>query len=1550
MRNFTKLWQWMMILIISSSVSVLQAQTYSESVLSKEATVNSEMKIQIEKGSVPDYLNWPSVAGILSEVSLTEPLEGETLQMIAEILQNNESANEVGPELVEQMKEVISGLGVQYGMATKPSPDAQTIKNPDASITVTLGTDATYNTTTGAPTPYGTYYKNFRQQYLILASELIQLGIGAGDITELGFEVFALNNCVSMPNYTIQIKHTIENALTTAFDNGTYQTVWTDLNFLPVVGWNMHPFTTPFTWDGVQNILIDICSDIIPGAYTQNASVFYTVTPGVNTCLRYQSDTQVACGTNSAGTLSSNRANMRITGEEMLNPPPQMPHSPSPANLAVNVPVDDTLSWMFGTNTTTYDLFLDTSYPPAIKVVDNQPANNPGGFDPGTLSYSTTYYWQVVAHNANGTTNGPIWNFATACGTIIAPFAEHFQNPVIPNCWVMFGPQNWLFTTTWPGYGAAGLQDHTGTGGSFAGVDGSGSAGISGITLETPFIDVTALTNPQLRFYLFNNNINNSDWQSLRVDLWNGTAWNDSIYLWGPTDNDPDWVEVEVLLAPYTITGNIQFRFIVDKSTGSPFYDDLIIDDIFVEEAPACPKPTLLGATNITMSTADLTWYSLSGLSDIEFGPAGFTPTGVPTYAGVVSPYAVTGLTGSTAYAFYVRDNCGAGQYSNWAGPFVFYTMPGSQSLPVYENFEAGFVHFDNGPGNGVNWVINTSYYKSGVQSAHNPYDNANQNVLHETGVLDLSTSAIVFLEFWHIAKTENNYDHCYVEISTDGGSTYTILPQSTYLGTGIYNTPLYNNPAGPAFNEMSYPEWGGTASIPPDNTWWQHETFDLSDYLTTNVRIRFRLHSDGSVLRYGWLIDDILIYEPAYGILSGTVTEASTTNPIQGAVVQVGISASATTGSDGTYTLPGILTGSWDVTCTATGYNPQTAAVVILENQTTTQNFALTAPNMVLNPLVVNETLEMGETADVLVNISNTGTGELSWNASLVILTNTSPEDTWDLQMSLDLEQATGALGNAGSECDGTYFYSTRWATNLIHRFDLSGNLVEEFSIPGVNGLRDLAFDGTYMYGGAAATTIYEMDFVNKTLIGTINSPQQVRSIAYDEASDAFWCANWATDITLVSKSGTSLGSFPAAVHGLAGIYGTAYDNWTAGGPYLWIFDQGSGAGLPQLIHQANLGTTTMTGFSYDVLTDLGPNASAIAGGLFTVPNIFAGTVTIGGLLQGTPDVLFCYELAPYSTWISISPTSGTLAPATNQDMTVHLDATDIFIPGVYEAEIHFSSTPNVGTYVVDVTMTVGGLIPPVNLVVSHSCTDVNLVWEMPTGGNPDSWNVYRDGAMVGNTTGMTYTDPMMMPQQEYCYHITAVYAGDESMPTQPGCITVPMPANLQPVGLDGTPNVPNPENITLTWNLPTGCLTPDGYNVYRDGDQINTELITELIYVDELLVSGLYQYQVSAVYYLGESPLSAPKFILIVITGVETVDALKLQMFPNPATSHVHIQAEHEMTRVVVYDHAGKIVNDNQVNGLFHRLDISTLQRGLYLIRIETAKGYAIRKLTIN
>ena len=88
--------------------------------------------------------------------------------------------------------------------------------------TVTIGDGTTTNGTTASPTPYGTFYKNFRQQYLILASELTALGVGPGNITSLAFNVEAVNNCVEMPNFRIRMKHTNLTAFTTTFEVGDY--------------------------------------------------------------------------------------------------------------------------------------------------------------------------------------------------------------------------------------------------------------------------------------------------------------------------------------------------------------------------------------------------------------------------------------------------------------------------------------------------------------------------------------------------------------------------------------------------------------------------------------------------------------------------------------------------------------------------------------------------------------------------------------------------------------------------------------------------------------------------------------------------------------------------------------------------------------------------------------------------------------------------------------------------------------------------------------------------------------------------------------------------------------------------------------------------------------------------------------------------------------------------------------------------------------------------------------------------------------------------------
>lgn len=93
--------------------------------------------------------------------------------------------------------------------------------------------------------------------------------------------------------------------------------------------------------------------------------------------------------------------------------------------------------------------------------------------------------------------------------------------------------------------------------------------------------------------------------------------------------------------------------------------------------APTCLEPSALMASNITTTTADLSWTSGgSGETawDVEIVVAGTVATGTATDAGVTNPFMATALSSQTQYEYYVRAVCGMGDVSLWTGPFAFET------------------------------------------------------------------------------------------------------------------------------------------------------------------------------------------------------------------------------------------------------------------------------------------------------------------------------------------------------------------------------------------------------------------------------------------------------------------------------------------------------------------------------------------------------------------------------------------------------------------------------------------------------------------------------------------------------------------------------------------------------------------------------------------------------------------------------------------------------------------------------------------------------------
>lgn len=254
------------------------------------------------------------------------------------------------------------------------------------------------------------------------------------------------------------------------------------------------------------------------------------------------------------------------------------------------------------------------------------------------------------------------------------------------------------------------------------------------------------------------------------------------------------------------------------------------------------------------------------------------------------------------------------------------------------------------------------------------------------------------------------------------------------------------------------------------------------------------------------------------------------------------------------------------------------------------------------------------------------TGDADPSNDTLSKTITNWVTTTPWGIQLQYAAATITGGIGLAGAEWDGTHFYVAEWGSSgnrKVFKLNLNGTLAGQFTttwVPGTSGLRDLAFDGMYLYGSDATNTIFCFDG-NGNIINTITSPVAVRAIAYDEISDAFWVNNWDTDLTLVSRTGAILNVIPTP----PSIYGLAYDNVTNGGPYLWLFSGTTSGGGCQ-VEQFKISTGTATGVTHSVSGDFGAGTD-IAGGLFSASHLVPGTFTLGGLMQGA-QILFGYFL----------------------------------------------------------------------------------------------------------------------------------------------------------------------------------------------------------------------------------------------------------------------------------------------------------------------------------
>ena len=140
--------------------------------------------------------------------------------------------------------------------------------------------------------------------------------------------------------------------------------------------------------------------------------------------------------------------------------------------------------------------------------------------------------------------------------------------------------------------------------------------------------------------------------------------------------------------------------------------NQLYVDNIVIDVAPACPAVTALTTTSVSSNTADITWTAggLETAWNIEWGAPGYAP-GTGAEIGAASfpsnAYQITGLTADTHYDVYVQADCNGGGLATWFGPLDVFTgyciVTSTNTSYGVQNFTTtdGVLNIDNttGPG-----------------------------------------------------------------------------------------------------------------------------------------------------------------------------------------------------------------------------------------------------------------------------------------------------------------------------------------------------------------------------------------------------------------------------------------------------------------------------------------------------------------------------------------------------------------------------------------------------------------------------------------------------------------------------------------------------------------------------------------------------------------------------------------------------------------------------------------------------------------------------------
>ena len=161
---------------------------------------------------------------------------------------------------------------------------------------------------------------------------------------------------------------------------------------------------------------------------------------------------------------------------------------------------------------------------------------------------------------------------------------------------------------------------------------------------------------------------------------------------------------------------------------------------------------------------------------------------------------------------------------------------------------------------------------------------------------------------------------------------------------------------------------------------------------------------------------------------------------------------------------------------------------------------------------------------------------------------------------------------------------------------------------------------------------------------------------------------------------------------------------------------------------------------------------------------------------------------------------------------------------------------------------------------------------------------------------------------------------------------------------------DVGNPEGVNIK---------VDGANCYYESLLYENQTDSEGITLFEEVMHGTYDITVSkpgchtAVVediYLNQDSTINVELKIFYVDVEENQESNSIKIFPSPATNQLNIQSEEIIEEIRLINQLGQLIYSTKLNQLRTMIDISNLNSGIYVIKINTNNRISLRKIIID